>query len=88
MKIQLHIERLVLDGVPAGAKGARGLQSALESELSRLLAEGGLGDALRSGASIPRLQADSIRISSGQSATDLGIAIARSVFSGVNPEKS
>ncbi len=42
MKIALHIERLVLDGLPLRAGQAGALQAALEAELARLLAEPGM----------------------------------------------
>jgi len=86
MNIRLHIDQIVLDGVSAGAGGVQGLQAALESELGRLLTESH-GSSLGEVASVARLRGDAIRISPGQSSTELGVAIARSVFAGVNPER-
>jgi hypothetical protein len=80
MKIRLHIERIVLDGMPLspGERGA--LSSAIQVELSQLLAAGMLPELGR-GAVIDRLQAPAIHLGPGGGAGSLGRQIARSVYS-------
>ena len=51
MNINLHIERLVLDGLPLTASHAAEIRSAIESELAHRLAEEGL----------PRIAGSSVR---------------------------
>lgn len=48
MRIELHIERLLLDGALLGGERAADVRAALQRELSRLLAAPGALDALRS----------------------------------------
>ena len=45
MNIKLHIERLVLDGLPVTRSQGPLVQAAMEAELARLMAEGGLAGA-------------------------------------------
>lgn len=47
MSIELHIERLVIDEAALGGERAGSVRAALETELGRLLAQPGAGDALR-----------------------------------------
>jgi hypothetical protein len=61
MTVNLHIERLVLDGMPAMAD-TRAVRSALRSELVRLLQIGGLSDEIRIGGALPHLRSDPIYV--------------------------
>ena len=54
MKIHLHIERLVLDGVAVDQP--RVLRTAMEQELAGRLKEGGLSPELRSGGAVPSVR--------------------------------
>ena len=85
MNINLHIENLLIDGldIPHGQRLA--LIKALESELSRLLTENGLGETWHAGGSVPALKAANIQVNPG-SPTQLGASIARSVYTGLNPQ--
>lgn len=80
--VSLHIERLVIDGVklPAGASAL--LQAAVEGELSRLIAAGGLGPELMSGGAVPSLRAPGIQAASSNP-SQLGLQIARAVYGGL-----
>lgn len=42
MTIRLHIDRLVLDGLPEGSRDQAGLQQAIEQELATLLGQADL----------------------------------------------
>lgn len=81
--IVLHIERLVLDGIPLAHGDARALHAAVEQELSRLLATGAIAPALLAGGAVPRVTAPSIALPSAGSATVLGERIARAVHGGL-----
>ena len=82
--LALHIERVVLDGLPFDAAQARHLQLALERELARLCAEPAAGAAPR-GFAAPALRAPPLATSSaaGSTATAarVGRDAARSLFS-------
>lgn len=82
MNINLRIERLVLEGVDVPHSQRPLLQEAVETELARLLAEGGLGPELALGGAVPSVQAEPIRINEG-SLGEMGRQIARSVYGGM-----
>lgn len=83
MTILVHIERLVLDGiaVPYGARP--GLQAAVEAELGRLLAEGGLAAGLAQGGALPGLAGGSIQLGPGNPPDLLGRQIAQAAYSAI-----
>lgn len=82
MNINLHIERLVLDGVNIAPHQGPLLQQALQTELTRLLATGGLSDGLTRGIALPRLSASNIQLTDNNP-TQLGRQIAQSVYGGI-----
>jgi len=82
MNIKLHIERLVLEGLPVGQSQGPLVQAAVEAELSRLLAEGDLAAELAEGGAVPSVPADSIKLAGG-SPSEMGRQIARSVYGGI-----
>jgi hypothetical protein len=61
MTIDVHIQRLVLDGMPPMAD-TRAVRSALRRELVRLLQTGGLSDEIRIGGALPHLRGDAIHV--------------------------
>jgi hypothetical protein len=79
MKINLHIERLVLDDLPIERTQGSKVRAAVEQELTRLLAVGGLSQQLGTGASVPRLRGGNIKVANGVQAGGLGAKIARAV---------
>jgi hypothetical protein len=83
MNIRIDIERLVLDGIQLAAGHKAQLQAALETELARLLARGGVSTELRSGGAVPSLRANSIQLSGEGSPARLGKQIARAVYGGI-----
>ncbi|MFL6211740.1 MAG: hypothetical protein ACJ74W_23030 [Pyrinomonadaceae bacterium] len=76
MNINLHIERLVLDGVSLARGHEPLLRAAIEAELSRLLATNGLPSSLLSGGAVPRLQTGEIQLANEHGAQHLGRQIA------------
>ena len=83
MKIQVDIERLVLEGIdiPAGQRPL--LQAAVEAELARLLTESGLNQTLLSGGATPSLRTNALQGAAGSDPVQLGQQIARSVYGGI-----
>ncbi len=80
--IKVHIERLVLEGLPITRSQGPQVQAAVEAELSRLMSEGGLAPELASGGAVPSVRANSIN-SIGRSPTQIGRQIAKAVYGGV-----
>lgn len=80
MKINVHIERLIMDGGMTDARQAAAVKTELESELSNLFVAGGAAGWLRSGGAIPGFSAGSISMSAGSDPRGLGRQIARSVY--------
>lgn len=83
MNVNLHIERLVLEGIDLGPAERPVLQAALEAELGRLLTEGGVGPALVGGGAVPSVRADGFVLSGERDSDRLGRQIAGSVYGGV-----
>jgi hypothetical protein len=83
MKIEVHIERLVLDGLPVtSAEGPR-LRAAVEGELARMLAAGGLNRELSAGRALARISAPQISVGPRERPDAIGRAVARSVHAGI-----
>ena len=78
MNINLHIERLMLDGLSVASGEAALVQTAVEAELGRLLANELLAPA-RSSA-LAYIGGGEIHLRAGVSARELGVEIGRSVF--------
>jgi len=81
MNIDLHIERLILDGLPVESHQGPLIQSAVEAELARLLAGAGLNPELLSGGEVNSLRTRGIQLEQGFSAPYLGEQIAGAVHS-------
>lgn len=80
MPITLHIERIILDGIDLAPAQRPLLQAALETELERLLAEGGDLASLAAGLHVHALRAAPIRLDGTGEPAALGAQIARSVY--------
>jgi hypothetical protein len=83
MSLRLHIDRLVIDSFPLPPGGGPALQAAVEAELSRLLAEGGLAPALQGGGALPALRGGAVPHAPGASARTFGNQIAQAVYEGI-----
>jgi hypothetical protein len=80
MKIQVHIERLVLDGLNFTPSQRRSLVASLESELSHLIANGGLASEFANGAAVAAARAAPVNIAAPFDGARAGAHIARSVY--------
>ena len=84
MKVRLHIERLVIEGIDLPSDRVPAFRSALSGELGRLIAERGVDATLHSGGRVPSVTAAAVEVPhGGQSPRRLGEAIARSVHGGL-----
>jgi len=82
MNIDLHIERLVIDGDVAPAEIPR-IRRSLQRELTRLLRNGGLSRELRDGAALPSVRGGSIGHGADRGVAPLGSSLARAVYEGI-----
>lgn len=83
MKINVHIERLILQGLPTTAQQGAQVQRALERELTRLLAASGLSHELRGGIAVPSLPAAGIAVARDNHPARLGHEVARAVHGAI-----
>ena len=79
MNIRVHIERLVLDGLPISRHDGPSVQAAVEAELGRLLAAGKLSPELRAGGALASVRANSIKVKKNSTPVTLGQQIAGSL---------
>ncbi|SFN69957.1 hypothetical protein [Nitrosospira briensis] len=83
MNINLHIDRLILDGVNIHHSQRHLLHKSVESELTRLFTEGGVPQHLVRGGASPHVPASPIHMVGGSDPVRLGRQIARSVYGGI-----
>lgn len=83
MNISVHIERLILDGLPIAQRDRARLQAAIEEELYRLLAAGSLAIDLRAAAMLPRLTGGPLELNGNEDPRLLGKRIAQAVYGGI-----
>jgi hypothetical protein len=85
MNINLHIERLVLDGLSLSPDHRHLLQASVTTELTRLLNNGGLDPSLAGGNALARQSTNGIQFT-GNNPMQLGQQIAKSVYGGIGHE--
>jgi hypothetical protein len=83
VNINLHIDRLVLDGLKIGPAQGALVKVAVEAELSRLLTERGLSSGLQGGGAMPSIWTNPMRISGDTNPSGLGEQIAGAVYGGI-----
>jgi hypothetical protein len=86
MNINLHIERLILDGLPVDRNQASHVQLAVEAELTRLLVENGLSTDLQAGGAVLGVRANGIQFREGCAPAEIGTQIAQSVYGAIGSE--
>lgn len=85
MSIHLHIERLVLDGFALDAAQGPAVQAAVQAEVSRLLAERGLGDEYRQGGALAYVRGADFQPPAGPGPEPLGREIGAAVHRSLQP---
>ena len=83
MNIRLHIDRLILDGVSLSARERPHLQAAVEMELGRLLAEGGIAIGLENGVALDAVRGGAVQLPREVSGKGLGKQVAQAVYGGI-----
>lgn len=82
MNINVHIKRLVLDGISVSPDQRPHLQAAVEAELGRLLAADGLAPGLLGGGAVPHVPAEAIQLPGESDPSHMGRQIAQAVYGG------
>ncbi len=85
VKLHLQIERLRLEGFSKAE--ARRTTAALERELGRLVATGGLPGHLQKDLHIPRLDGGRVQLSQNGAPRQLGRHLARQIYRGSQGKK-
>ena len=83
MKINMHIERLVLDGLSVPYHQQPLLQAAVETELARLFAVNSPANGLLTGSAVSHISAGDIHSANESDPGHLGQQIARAVHGGM-----
>jgi hypothetical protein len=83
VNVRVYIERLILDGVAVPYGQRPQLQAAVEAELGRLLAAGGLASGLAQGAALPAVAGGSIQLAQANEPLILGRQIARTAYAAI-----
>ena len=83
MNINLHIERLVLDGFPLSSAQGMNVRREIERELSRLLAESSLPAQWHDGGAVREVPTQHFTPAAGERADGIGRDIAHSIYLGV-----
>lgn len=83
MKINLHIERVVLDGIFLTFSERQLLQTAIEADLSRRLANGGLSEGLQLGGAFSRVRTANIQLANDGRFANLGEQLSGAVYGGI-----
>ncbi|HEY9735408.1 MAG TPA: hypothetical protein V6D06_03965 [Trichocoleus sp.] len=84
MDVNLHIERLVLEGITLTPAQRRQLQSVVTTELSRLITESGLAEHLHAQDTASVLAAGPIQVSDQPDPNQLGTQIAQALYRGID----
>lgn len=83
MNLNLHVERLILDGMDIPARHHPAIQEAVITELTRLITEGSLKLGLDADSSLYEMPSATFQLSNGSEPTELGQQIARAVYGGI-----
>jgi hypothetical protein len=81
MNVSIHIERLIIDGLPVTACDNALVQAGVEAELSRLLSESGIPGELSMGGNWATVRAPTLRFSSVAHAGVTGADIGAGIYS-------
>ncbi len=83
--IELHIDELILRGVPYAQR--RRVVAAIELELTRLLGEQGLPETLAHGGAVPQIKLDELHATDGLKPQTIGTQIARHIYAQVTSNR-
>jgi len=83
VRMSIHIERLILDGLPVDRSDGPAVKAAVAEELKRLLAGGYLGQELLCGGSFSSVKANDIYIAGKIHPQTIGEQVARAIYGGL-----
>ena len=81
--IEVHIDHLVIEGLPVGPDQADLIRAAIEGELARLLASGGPPTGLTRGGTRPEARGGAISYGTDDTPATLGTRIGRAIHGGI-----
>lgn len=83
MNVELHIERLALEGIdlPPGQRDL--LCESVRAELVRLVQDGGLTGSVLHGGAVTHLRAPAVTLAAGSATADLGRQLAGAIYGGI-----
>jgi len=84
MKVNIHIQRMVLDGISIPQHQQASFQAAVETEITRLFAVNGPKDSLMTGGAIAGIAGHDIRLAPEAEPEVLGRQIGRTIYEGIN----
>jgi hypothetical protein len=86
-EMNVHIDRLIIDGLELTPGQQRQLKTSLETSLSKLFTEQGISPAIASMNSLSRMPADAIKLTSPEiQPAHLGEQIANAVYQGLHKQ--
>jgi len=83
VKINVQIERMILDGINVGRHERPLLRAAVERELARLLTADGLNQELAAGVAAPSVNVAPMQMPGDTNPARLGQRIAQAVYGGI-----
>jgi hypothetical protein len=83
--VEIHIEELILRGMPPGSK--RGLAEAIEAEVRRLIEEGGLPPGLANVSGPLHLPGGTFEVDARSKPAAIGAEVARGLHGGWSEPK-
>lgn len=83
MKINVQIDRLVVNGMDFPHSQRPLMQAAFERELARLIGRDGLNNEMSSDIALPSLHAPSIQIGNRNNPDSFGQQVAQAVYRGI-----
>jgi hypothetical protein len=78
--INLHIERIILDGIDLAPSDYHVLQTALQAELTRLLSNGSITDDLIGAGTVPHINAGTLTVTENSTPAEIGTLLAQTVY--------
>jgi len=87
MNVRLHIERLVLDGLPITQRQGPQLQAAIQQELVRLLADSGSLAQFNTGGAVAAINGGTIQLTPAADVTGIGRQVATAVHGSLGGER-
>lgn len=80
--VNVHIERLVLEGLPLGTHEGPLVQAAIEAELGRLFGERAFGGRGQRDGNVPLVRAEPLVLAGGGGEA-LGTQIGKAIYGGI-----